>query len=157
VFPLQTGVVGRVLLLGYIFLLACVWVASCFLAKWFGRVVFVSFDGLWVYSLWLHLRNAMMMFAAFLREFRPRCLALVLAEPWCCRGVVAMRSGGGAVWWRWWWWGFSKRGGWCCLGEEVGAFVAFVMGDSFWRLPLLFGSIFVVAKVFRVFLRVGVL
>lgn len=46
------------------------------------------------------------------------------------------------VWWRW---GFSKRDGWCCLSEEVDAFVVVVLGDSFWRLPLLFGSIFVVA------------
>lgn len=27
--------------------------------------------------------------------------------------------------------GFSKRGGWCCSGEEVGAFLAVVVGDFF--------------------------
>jgi hypothetical protein len=56
--------------------------------------------------------------------------------------VVVVRCGGGV---EVWWWGFSNRGGWCCLGEKVDAFVAVVVCDSFWRPPLLFGSIFVVA------------
>jgi len=63
--------------------------------------------------------------------------------------VVVMCSGGGGDVDVWWWWGFSKRGGWCCLGEEVGAFVAVVVGDSFWRLSLLFRSIFVIATSFE--------
>lgn len=32
----------------------------------------------------------------------------------------------------------------CSLCEEVGVFVVFVVGDFFWRSPLLFPSIFVV-------------
>lgn len=40
VFPLQTDVAARVLLLGCIFLLICVCVASSFLVRWFGNVVF---------------------------------------------------------------------------------------------------------------------
>ncbi|RHN55850.1 hypothetical protein MtrunA17_Chr5g0422911 [Medicago truncatula] len=86
VFPLQTCVAARVLLLGFIFLLICVWVSTCFLARWFGGVVFVSFNGLWVYSQWLLLRTSMVMFAAFRVVFRPRCHALAPAEPWCCKG-----------------------------------------------------------------------
>jgi len=42
--------------------------------------------------------------------------------------------------------GSFLRGGWCCLGEEVGVFVVIVVGDFFRRPPLLFRSIFVVAS-----------
>lgn len=47
--------------------------------------------------------------------------------------------------WCWWWFncgcggggggggGDLENGGWCCLGEEVGAFVVVVVGDSFCR------------------------
>jgi len=35
-----------------------------------------------------------------------------------------------------------KRGGWCCLGDEVSVFVVVVVGDSSWRTPLLFRSIY---------------
>jgi len=62
--------------------------------------------------------------------------------------------------------GFGKRVSWCCLRGEVGAFVAVVVGDSFWRLSMLLGSIFVVAtsclgfgllRCLRWFLRMCVL
>jgi len=85
-FLLQTGVAACVLLLGFVFLLVCFWVVVCFLARWFGSAVSASFDGLWVYSLWLLLRNVMVMIVVFLGDFQPRCLALVLVESWCCRG-----------------------------------------------------------------------
>lgn len=100
-FSLQTGVAARVLLLGFIFLLVWFWVAACFLARWFDNVVFVSFDGLWVYSPWLFLRNATVMFAACLGDFNLVFLLLCMLN----RGVaevvvvVVMRSGGGDVWW----------------------------------------------------------
>jgi len=130
--------------------LVWLWVAACFLARWFDDVAFVSFDGLWVYSPWLFLRNAMVMFAACLGDFNLVLLLLCLLNRGVVRVVVVvvMRSGGGVE--VWWWWRFSKRGGWYCLGlvflgEEVGAFVVVVVGDSFWRPPLLFGSISIVA------------
>ncbi|KEH23740.1 transmembrane protein, putative [Medicago truncatula] len=76
VFPLQTGVVVRVLLLGFIFLLIRVCVAVCFLVGWFGGVVSVSVVGLWVYSSWLSLET-----------FSPAVLLLCL-----------LNSGGDARW-----------------------------------------------------------
>ncbi|KEH35696.1 transmembrane protein, putative [Medicago truncatula] len=45
--PIQTGVVVCVLLLGFIFLLVCIWVTACFLARWFGDVVFGGDDVWW--------------------------------------------------------------------------------------------------------------
>lgn len=48
VFPLQTGVAARVLLLGFVFLWICVSVAVVFMVRWVGGVVSVPFAGLWV-------------------------------------------------------------------------------------------------------------
>jgi len=47
VFPLQIGVAARVMLLGFIFLLVCIWVTACFLVRWFGDVVFGGHDVWW--------------------------------------------------------------------------------------------------------------
>jgi len=78
VFLLQTGVAARVLLLGFDFLLICDCVAACFLVRWFGGIVSIFITGLWVYSLWLFLRNVMAMLLLSLETFS---LALVLADP----------------------------------------------------------------------------
>jgi len=45
VFPLQTGVAARVLLLGFVFPWICVCVAVVFMVRWVGGVVYVPIAG----------------------------------------------------------------------------------------------------------------
>jgi hypothetical protein len=75
---------------------------------------------------------------------------------------VVWMGGGGLFWTRIWcrnnlWTEDIKGGGWCWLGVEVGDFVVFVVGDFFWRSPILFGFIFVVASFFFFFWVLGLI